>query len=262
MPRLRYSGRSQELLRDPRRTGAGSDLRDLRSNRPRERPDRQLRSQIRRDRPTFVLPQPLLLGTYNDCARDHRTAHRLALRFRAHVAHHPRTQIPHSGHPLLRLGTRRKTPRPSIFQAVQLAEHRKDFTLLPFSDIVSYRMKCTKLLAAVFALLFLFALTTTNAAAQQSQLAPTVENTPSATTVTSYTLPPDKLAKAKALYILRGRLRIIDTGLGFIVLLGILYLGVAARYRDWAERVSQRRFLQALIFIPLLLITVDLLGFP
>jgi Zn-dependent protease with chaperone function len=128
--------------------------------------------------------------------------------------------------------------------------------------MVSYRMKSTKLLAAAFALLFLSALATTNAAAQHSQAVPAVQNAPSATTVTSYTLPPDKLAKAKALYILRGRLRIIDTALGFIVLLCILYLGIAARYRDWAESVSHRRFVHALIFVPLLLITVDLLGLP
>ena len=78
----------------------------------------------------------------------------------------------------------------------------------------------------------------------------------------SYTLPSDKLAKAKALYILRGRLRIIGTALSFVILLAILYGGVAARYRDWAERVSQRRFVQALVFVPLLLITTDLLGLP
>lgn len=123
-------------------------------------------------------------------------------------------------------------------------------------------MISTKLLAAALALLFVFVLTTTPATAKQTQAAPAVQSAPSTQPVISYTLPPDKLAKAKALYILRGRLRIIDTALGFIVLLGILYLGVAARYRDWAERVSQRRFVQALIFIPLLLITVDLLGLP
>lgn len=128
--------------------------------------------------------------------------------------------------------------------------------------MVSYRMIRTKLLAAAVALLFLFGLATTNATAQQTQTGPAVQSAPSTQPVTSYTLPPDKLAKAKALYILRGRLRIIDTALGFIVLLGILYLGVAARYRDWAERVSQRLFVQALIFVPLLLITVDLLGLP
>src|SRR5438067_1160941 len=123
-------------------------------------------------------------------------------------------------------------------------------------------MKSMKLLAAAPALLFLFALTTTDAAALQSEPLPTMQNAPPAQPVTSYTLPPDKLAKAKALYILRGRLRIIDTVFAFIVLLGILYFGMAARYRDWAERASPRRFLQALVFIPLLLITIDLLGLP
>jgi Zn-dependent protease with chaperone function len=99
-------------------------------------------------------------------------------------------------------------------------------------------------------------------AAQQTQAAAAVQSTPHVSPVTSYTLPPDKLVKAKALYLLRGRLRIIDTTLSFLVLLGILYFGVAARYRDWAERVSQWRFVQALIFIPLLLLTIDLIGLP
>lgn len=89
-----------------------------------------------------------------------------------------------------------------------------------------------------------------------------MQSAPPATPITSYTLPPEKLAKAKALYVLRGRLRIIDTAFAFIVLLAILYLGVAAGYRDWAELFSQRRFVQAIIFIPSLLITIDLLGLP
>jgi STE24 endopeptidase len=119
-----------------------------------------------------------------------------------------------------------------------------------------------RLLAAVSPLLFVFGLITNAAAAQQAPSAPVAQSAPTATHTTSYTLPSDKLAKAKALYILHGRLRIIDTALSFLILLGILYLGVAARYRDWAERVSQRRFVQALILIPLLLLTTDLLGLP
>jgi STE24 endopeptidase len=83
-----------------------------------------------------------------------------------------------------------------------------------------------------------------------------------ATQTTQYTLPPDKLAKSKALYDLRGKLRIIDTAYSLIVLLAILSLGVAAKYRDWAERVSGRRFVQALIFVPLLLLTITILGLP
>ena len=105
-------------------------------------------------------------------------------------------------------------------------------------------------------------LNTADVATQQTQAAPAVQSAPHALPVTSYTLPPDKLVKAKALYLLRGRLRIIDTALSFLILLGILHFGVAARYRDWAEHASNWRFVQALIFIPLLLLSIDLLGLP
>ncbi len=91
-----------------------------------------------------------------------------------------------------------------------------------------------------------------SAAAQSANTAPTTE----------YTLPPDKLAKSKALYDLRGKLRIIDTTYSLIVLLAILSLGIAAKYRDWAEKVSGNRFVQALIFVPLLLLTLTVLSLP
>jgi Zn-dependent protease with chaperone function len=70
------------------------------------------------------------------------------------------------------------------------------------------------------------------------------------------------LAKSKALYDLRGKLRIIDTVYGLLILLGLLYFGVAAKYRDWAERVSRFRFVQALVFVPLILITITVLQLP
>jgi Zn-dependent protease with chaperone function len=83
-----------------------------------------------------------------------------------------------------------------------------------------------------------------------------------ATQTTEYTLPPDKLAKAKALYDLRGRLRIIDTVWSFAVLLIILYLGIAAKYRDWAEKAARKSFMQAMVFVPLLMLTMSILGWP
>jgi STE24 endopeptidase len=83
-----------------------------------------------------------------------------------------------------------------------------------------------------------------------------------ATQTTQYTLPPDKLAKSKALYDLRGKLRIIDTAYSLLVLLALLALGIAAKYRNWAERVSKYRFVQALIFVPLFLLTLTVLGLP
>ena len=87
------------------------------------------------------------------------------------------------------------------------------------------------------------------------------QDTP-ATQTTQYTLPPDKLAKSKALYDLRGKLRIIDTAYSLLVLLALLALGIAAKYRDWAERVSKYRFVQALIFVPLFMLTLTVLGLP
>src|SRR5258708_19113559 len=82
------------------------------------------------------------------------------------------------------------------------------------------------------------------------------------TPTTTYTLPPDKLAKSRALYTLLLKLRIVDTIYSFLILLGLLFFRIAARYRDWAEAVSRRRFVTAWVFVPLLLITIRLLGFP
>jgi Zn-dependent protease with chaperone function len=85
---------------------------------------------------------------------------------------------------------------------------------------------------------------------------------PQPTPTTQYTLPPDKLAKSKALYDLRGRLRIIGTVWGFVVLLAILYLGVVAQFRNWAERVNKYSFVQALIVVPLFLIVLNVVDWP
>jgi Zn-dependent protease with chaperone function len=80
---------------------------------------------------------------------------------------------------------------------------------------------------------------------------------------TQYTLPPDKLAKSKALYDLSGRLRIVGTVWSFIVLLGILYLAVGTRYGIWAEHASQQRTVRivALLFALCLLLGCGLILF-
>jgi Zn-dependent protease with chaperone function len=107
-----------------------------------------------------------------------------------------------------------------------------------------------------------------SALAQASAATPSAPTTPAAvqsappTQTTQYTLPPDKLAKAKALYDLRGKLRIIDTLYGLAILLALLYLGVAAKYRDIAETSGKNRFVQALIFVALFLITTTALQLP
>jgi STE24 endopeptidase len=99
-------------------------------------------------------------------------------------------------------------------------------------------------------------------AAPPASATPAVNQTTAATKTLQYTLPPDKLAKSKALYDLRSKLRIIDTAYSLLVLLALLALGIAGKYRDWAERVSKYRFVQALIFVPLLMLTLTVLGLP
>jgi STE24 endopeptidase len=121
-----------------------------------------------------------------------------------------------------------------------------------------------KLLSSLVLLALCLATMPQKALAQtpSASLSPAAAQSAPQTQTTEYTLPPDKLAKSKALYDLRGKLRIIDTVYSLIVLLAILYLGIAAKYRDWAEKATKNRFAQALIFVPLLLLTITLLGLP
>src|SRR5689334_4698878 len=121
-----------------------------------------------------------------------------------------------------------------------------------------------KLLGSLVLLVLCFTMLPQNVTAQTSAAspAPAAAHSTPATQTTQYTLPPDKLAKAKALYDLRGKLRIVDTVYSLIVLLAILSLGIAAQYRDWAEKVSKYRFIQAMVFVPLFLLTLTILGLP
>ena len=63
------------------------------------------------------------------------------------------------------------------------------------------------------------------AASPSASATPAAARANEATQTTQYTLPPDKLAKSKALYDLRGKLRIIDTVYSLLVLLVILASG-------------------------------------
>jgi len=80
--------------------------------------------------------------------------------------------------------------------------------------------------------------------------------------VKAYALPPDLYKKAvnysRAQYILY----FVDFVWGVIVLLLVLAWKLAPKYRDWAERATKFRFVQAVIFAPILLLTIDALGLP
>jgi STE24 endopeptidase len=80
--------------------------------------------------------------------------------------------------------------------------------------------------------------------------------------VKAYTLPPDKLAKAIEFSRARNRLHFDEVAWSAIVLIGLIVWRVAPRFRDWAEKGSRRRVLQAYIFVPLLFLAMDILDLP
>jgi len=77
-----------------------------------------------------------------------------------------------------------------------------------------------------------------------------------------YSLPPDKLQRAIEYAHARNWLYFIGEIYGVTVLLAILALGVSAKFRDWAQSASSRRSVQALVFVPLLVLAIDLLNLP
>ncbi len=80
--------------------------------------------------------------------------------------------------------------------------------------------------------------------------------------VKSYKLSPEKYEKAVAYSRTQYALHFIGAGYSLVLLLIIIGLRIAPKYRDLVERVSQRRFVQAIIFVPLLLLTFDALKLP
>lgn len=94
----------------------------------------------------------------------------------------------------------------------------------------------------------------------QSQQAQTQQQ--NSTDVKAYTLPPELYEKAvnfsRAEYILY----FADFVWGVIMLLLILRWRLAPKYRDWAERATTKRFVQAAIFAPILLLTIAMFELP
>ncbi len=117
--------------------------------------------------------------------------------------------------------------------------------------------------AVVVALGIAAALLAVPAGAQEPDLgaAASVEASPPEA-IAEYRLPPDRLEKAEALYRTSLRLFLVGTAYGIAVLVALLWLRASARFRDLAERASARRFVQALVFVPLLVLAIELLELP
>jgi STE24 endopeptidase len=77
-----------------------------------------------------------------------------------------------------------------------------------------------------------------------------------------YTLSEDRYEKAVAYNRAGYTLYFVAYFLSFLVLILLLKLGWAAKFRDFAERVTDKRWMQALIFVPLLILTLDIAELP
>jgi Zn-dependent protease with chaperone function len=80
--------------------------------------------------------------------------------------------------------------------------------------------------------------------------------------ISRFTLPPERDKKARALSKVRLRLALVNLVYGLVVLLLVLWWKLAPKFRDLAERVSSRRFVQVLVFAPLIALALDILSLP
>ena len=95
-----------------------------------------------------------------------------------------------------------------------------------------------------------------------SALAQSAPIVPPDSVITSYTLPPDKLAKAQALYTVVVRLIIVDTVFGFALLLAFVIGRIGPRFRNISERVTTGTWRQGFIAAPLVFLLYLVLQLP
>ena len=77
-----------------------------------------------------------------------------------------------------------------------------------------------------------------------------------------YSLPPNKLAQAYALYLLDGTLYFVTSVWGFLVLWLMLRRRFGQRLADLAQRASRHRLVQAVIVMSLFVLAVELTQLP
>jgi len=80
--------------------------------------------------------------------------------------------------------------------------------------------------------------------------------------VQGYTLTPGQEAQAVAYAQAEHELYFVDFTYGLLVLVLLLQLRVAPAFRDWAARAGSNHFVQTIVFVPLILLTMDILSLP
>lgn len=85
---------------------------------------------------------------------------------------------------------------------------------------------------------------------------------PTQTETDQYTLSHERYEKAVSYSRIGYTLYFVSYFVGALVLLLILRLGIAAKFRDIAESASDKRWIQGLVFVPLLILTTDVSDLP
>ena len=78
----------------------------------------------------------------------------------------------------------------------------------------------------------------------------------------AYQLPPDKLAKAIAISRIRHIMDIVNGLWGLALLWLLLAFGISAGIENWAKSISQRRWVQGVIFFAAFILITWLAGLP
>ena len=120
------------------------------------------------------------------------------------------------------------------------------------------------------AIIFVFAAVLIAAPAshgQQPQATPSSSQPPASAPsqpgeVQGYTLSPAQEAQAIAYAQARHELYFFDVAYGFLLLVLLLQLRVAPFFRDLAERAADTNFPRTIVFVALLLLTIDILSLP
>ena len=132
-------------------------------------------------------------------------------------------------------------------------------------------MKKLKLIFGILALVLLTAAPGVRAQAPPGPIAPAPQQAPAPGTpeareaakiVTAYTLPPDVYEKTKKLEKIELTLFVVSPVYGLILLWFFLRWKLGPKYRNWAEGASGKFVVQALIFAPLFVLTLDVLSLP
>lgn len=118
--------------------------------------------------------------------------------------------------------------------------------------------------ARAFSILILLLSTCSGFGAAQAPAStqPDIENTAAHSSLIQYSLPADKLAKAYALYLIDGSLYFITGIWAVLVLWMMLRTRLGAGLRNWAERLSRRRFPQAVIVMSLFVLALEWAQLP